>query len=258
MIRRAPRRCGARFRFLVDGEARSRSSRSLRWPLRPASGCVGGAPSGLVNLAHLPQKRLGEVGVTDGSRLDKPNRTGARRGAPPPTPPRSFLTERGERRSRWGRIGSHPHSWLDDRHRTVSPGAPLSRPLPPPNCRGERRNSIPLRQGASHLPPPRSLRGRAGEGGAHHPAPPHPKHLQPCPTAQPPSLFWGRCEPERAEGAPAPRAPDSEAPQPPPCLNLSRQFRGRWAGGAGAEGACAEPSEAPPTLPYSPISPSLF
>jgi hypothetical protein len=31
-------------------------------------GATLGAPSGLVNLAHLPQKTLGEVGVEQGSR----------------------------------------------------------------------------------------------------------------------------------------------------------------------------------------------
>src|SRR5829696_9021925 len=44
---------------------------------------------------------------------------------------------------------------------------PLSRPLPP-ELQGGEENFDRAPEGASHLPPPRSLWGRAGGGGAHH------------------------------------------------------------------------------------------
>jgi hypothetical protein len=100
-----------------------------------------------------------------------------------------------------------------ERHRTASAGRPPSPGLSPPNCRGERRTSIPLRQvrRTSHA----VWGGRAGE-----------------------------------RGGPPSRAIPSQLTALSPHINLPRQFRGRWAGGAGPEGACPESSEAPHTLPH--------
>ena len=88
-------------------------------------------PPGSLNLAHLPQKNLGEVGVADGAKARRRGSHCVRGGPPRPLPARS--SRRGE-------------------------------------------NSIALRNGASHLPPPRSLWGRAGGGGRLPLAPRLPEH----------------------------------------------------------------------------------
>jgi hypothetical protein len=115
--------------------------------------------------------------VAGGSRFGDRHRTGARRGAPPPAPPRSFLTERGE----FGRAGQ------------------------------VRRTSLPRAV----------CGGGSGRGAAYHPALPHPKHTAASPTT-----------------------------------NLPRQFRGRWAGGAGPEGGCATVRSA--SIPAPPRPPPVF
>jgi hypothetical protein len=120
--------------------------------------------------------------VADGSRLGELHRTGARPGAPPPAPPRSFLTERGEfdrvaddpdcvrgrplRSLRLapppkllGEVGV-PKGWsVGDKGRAGLGGVPLPRPLP---VRSSRRgeNSIPLRQAVSRPHSPNPPRGR--------------------------------------------------------------------------------------------------
>ena len=130
----------------------------------------------------------------------------AARAPPRPLPPNCW--ERGELRCRW------MHGAVTRASR-LRPAAAPSPPAPlPRTARGEgrtrsrsegRRASLPeppCTLGWRH-PPPRSLRGRAGDGGrltishatvrlAAIPAPHQP----------PPAFFGARCEPERAEGAP--------------------------------------------------------
>ena len=149
-----------------------------------------------------------------------------RRGAPPPAPPRSFLAERGEFDCGSTGIGLRRR------------GAPLSRPLPH-KLRGGEENSIPLRRGielrprdapAPGLSPKKTWgRGDALRGAASATfwesalfSPPLPAQFaggggrgvgdsgrSSIPVVDPrsvghptsPRVFWGRCEPERAEGA---------------------------------------------------------
>ncbi len=171
-------------------------------------------------------------------------------GAPPPAPPRSFLTERGELQDASKGIELRPRA------------PPLSRPLPPRtaggrgelNCAPEGtltrslrlapspasgrgyKTSVPLRRFLCRSPSPAQFAGE-GRGGGRLTTPRHPIRSSPPPAPhQPPpavsgevgrwcrpgggrlgasrsaqipalhptspSLFWGRCEPERAEGAP--------------------------------------------------------
>src|SRR4028119_1805838 len=72
--------------------------------------------------------------VAAGWRLDDKDRTGARRGAPPPAPPRSFLAERGEFDRAATCIALRPR------------GTPLSRPLPP-ELQGGEENFDPASEG---------------------------------------------------------------------------------------------------------------
>ena len=86
----------------------------------------------------------------------------------------------------------------------LAPDRAPSPPAPLPRCRGRKGRIRSLfREGASHLPPPRSLRGRAG-------------------------------------GRRTLRATPTEAHRRLPHINLPRQFRGRGPVVPAREGACAE------------------
>jgi hypothetical protein len=131
------------------------------------------------------------------------------RAVPLPRP----LPVRSSRRGEYGaaRIGARRQG--SNCVRGAPPYSPRLAPPPKTPGGGGLRSRF---EGASHLPPPRCLWGRAGEGGG------------------PPS-----------------RTDPAEAHRPLPYVNLPRQFRGRWAGGAGPEGACAELSGAPHPLPHT-------
>ena len=139
--------------FRVEGRvARKRRLIALRQT-------PGSAPSGLVNLAHLPPKTLGEVGVTDG--WDASTGIELRPRAPPPGRHHRPTSPKNS----WGRCGDAEGLGLVDRHRNWRPTRrPSPRPLP---ARSSRRgeNSIPLLTGASHLPPPTQFVGEGRGGG---------------------------------------------------------------------------------------------
>src|SRR5688572_28830572 len=130
-----------------------------------------------------------------------------RRGAPPPAPPRSFLAERGEFDGASERLELRP---------AESP-TPGPSPLVP---RGEGRIRSRFDKVRCTSLPRAVCGGGSGRGAAQHPAPNAPNRLQPCPTPTSPSLFWGRCEPKRAEGA---REASRSAPVPPLRVFLRQQ-----------------------------------
>jgi hypothetical protein len=163
-----------------------------------------------------PPKLPGEVGDADGSRLANGIDL-APAGAPSPRPPPPLTRERGRIRLRSG-------------NSALRSAGPLPRPLPAQTTRGEGR--IRVRQGrhpaaprgpspgsSPRHPPPRSLRGRVGEGGA-------ADCTAPCCTARTcgysprrrtlrfPSGEFIRSWGGSGRGAPAPRATSSGANRP--------------------------------------------
>ena len=83
-----------------------------------------------------------------------------------------------------------PGTGFVDGNRTAPDTAP---PLPasPPRTAGGRGEFDPAPEGASHLPPPRSLRGRAGEGGGPPSRPTPSESPRTQPHTQPPPGFFG-------------------------------------------------------------------
>ena len=179
------------------------------------------APSGLGTSPTSP-KDWGRLSVRRVRGSTTPHSNWRPTGAPPGPPPApSPLVPRGEGTSSIAHRSSPGLSpdplvrRLDSWHRAAPGAAPSPRPPPPLRGRGGEFDRAPaprLRPGASPFPHA-VCGGGPGMGGG----PPSRTSL--------------------------PNRPISPHP------NLPRQFRGRWAGGAGPEGACAELSEAPRLLP---------
>ncbi len=149
-------------------------------------------------------------------------------------------------RSSVGKAPDTPATAERIRGAAVCAKVPLPRPLPVRSSRrGEK--SIPLRQGASHLPPPRSLRGRTGEGGGL-PSRSHPKLAAGCPTPTSPGSFGGGGPVVPARRGPAPDGPKHQVPllcnQPPPVF-CGGGGRGLRAGGGALSDAVRSPSQSP-------------
>jgi hypothetical protein len=194
-----------------ERKIRSCSGRDCAAPQAPPPARLGSPP---------PPKLLGEVGLPRDRDSANGDRTAS--GGGPPLSPRS--RKRGRIRSCSGRDCAAPASaptgslrlatspktagggWVADgggstkRIELAPDGGPLPRPLP---VRSSRRgeNSIALRQAGTMGGSPRT-------------------QLDPVRTAvilPTPNLpqTWGRCEPKRAEGAPAGRAEADPSAQPP-------------------------------------------
>jgi hypothetical protein len=175
------------------------------------------APSGRTRGSKVadasPRVQLRRRGTPAGSGLGerqthplRPTSNCVRRGAPPPAPPRSFLTERGEVDRAATSIELAPDGAPPTRLGSHLPQKPLGEVDFDPDPTKVRRTSLPRAV----------CGGGPGRGAAHHPAPRLPKLTAACPTPTSPSLFWGRCEPKRAEGAPR--------VAPPPALRQPRRW----------------------------------
>ncbi len=163
-----------------------------------------------------PPKKTGGGWVAEGSRLDDGDRTGVRRCAPPPAPPRSFLTERGEVDPASTASGAHGTSGT--RHPSPEVGGGVAgrceeRAKGPAGERARRSgcsfgmHRTGVRQCAPPPTPPRSFLTERGEvdpaaivSGAHRTVGTH--H----PSPEVGGGVAGRCE-ERAKGPAGERAP---------------------------------------------------
>jgi hypothetical protein len=153
----------------MDAAAGPRISASDRYRV-PERGVTGGRVAGAGEASWRgarplrarkprppPPKLLGEVEAAAGSGLDEGHPAGVREGAPPPTPPRSFLAERGGVRLRDpGSAAGIP---------LASARAPSPRPPPPLSRERGRIRSRSRRVGAV-LPSPAQFAGEGRGGGA--------------------------------------------------------------------------------------------
>jgi hypothetical protein len=118
----------------------------------------------------------------------------------PRTAFRSFLATASDPSPKLRGRGVAERSRLDDWLRSASAGTPL--PDPPPQTARGRENGNVAAGALSNSPPLPRQRGRGPGGGGLAGASQMPV-AEPRSVARPtsPRVFWGRCEPERAEGA---------------------------------------------------------